>query len=203
MKHTELIVRNVGSASRMIEIISSMRAPLVAVRDYIQDGIPSMTVTAINENGVCNYVYKVSGTIEVANDKELFKNCKYRIKPTQWKMEPAEWIIGHNGQISKTDYAEITNTQRFGMKLHTKEQAEKARDQMRDANLLRYWVSTMQSLDEGTAFIYEEDGNYYYSLDNKRVDIGKVYMKEETAKRICDALEKGELVLREPNNDRG
>ena len=45
---------------------------------------------------------------------------------------------------------QVTNVQRFGMKFHTRAAAEKARDQMRRAKLIRYLVSTMQDLDEGT-----------------------------------------------------
>jgi hypothetical protein len=70
----ELIIRNISSASRMIEIINSMRAPIVSMREDKQSWVPGMTVTAINENGICNYVYKSSGSMDVMADKELFKN---------------------------------------------------------------------------------------------------------------------------------
>jgi len=69
----EQIIRNISSADKMVEIINSMRAPLVAVREDKQSWVPTMTVTAINENGICNYVYKSSGLMDVAADKKLFK----------------------------------------------------------------------------------------------------------------------------------
>jgi hypothetical protein len=70
----ELIIRNISSADRMIEIINSMRAPLVSVREDKQSWVTTLTVTAINENGICNYVYKSSGSMDVTADRELFKN---------------------------------------------------------------------------------------------------------------------------------
>ena len=77
----ELIIRNISSANRMVEIINSMRAPLVSVREDKQSWVPTMTVTAINENGICNYVYKSSGSMDVIADKELFKD-NLKVKET-------------------------------------------------------------------------------------------------------------------------
>jgi hypothetical protein len=53
----------------------------------------------------------------------------------------------------------------------------------------------MQDLDEGKWFIYLNNCKYYVSCDDIREDIGKVYMTQETAEKICDALNSGELKL--------
>jgi hypothetical protein len=113
----------------------------------------------------------------------------------KWEMKPAKWWISCSGCIHSGKVDFVSSDQKFGMKYHTKEAAEKAINQMRRANLLRYWVSTMQDLDEGTYFIYEEDGKYYKENDIYRSNIGIIYMTKETAEKISEALNNGELIL--------
>jgi hypothetical protein len=129
-------------------------------------------------------------------------HCEYRIKPSQWEMKPAEWYISTYGEVVEhsellKQYTKKNKAQLFGMVYHTKEQAEKAKNQMKKANLLRYWVSTMQDLDEGRAYIFKcRNGKYdwFYSTLG-RVSFGEIYMTEDTAEKICNALNKGELEL--------
>jgi hypothetical protein len=121
----------------------------------------------------------------------------WEIYKPKWEMELANYYITNYGKVEDSMIDMITDAQKFGMKYHTREQAEKARDQMKRANLLRYWVSTMQNLDEGVYTVFKngytdkwEPGNA-----NRRDEIGRIYMTRETAKKICDALNSGELKL--------
>jgi hypothetical protein len=121
----------------------------------------------------------------------------WQVYEPKWEMEPANYYITNYGEVDGSTIDMVTDTQEFGMKYHTKEQAEKARDQMKRANLLRYWVSTMQDLNEGVYTVFRngytdkwEPGNA-----NRRDEIGRIYMTRETAKKICDALNNGELEL--------
>jgi hypothetical protein len=68
----ELIIRNISNASRMIEIINSMREPIVSLKEDSKSWIPKMTITAINKDGVCKYIYKSAGLMDIATDKKLF-----------------------------------------------------------------------------------------------------------------------------------
>jgi hypothetical protein len=120
---------------------------------------------------------------------------QWEIYKSKWEMTPARWVIGNRGNIFE-GFGEVTEAQRFGMKYHTKEQAQTARDQLKRANLLRYWVSTMQDLDEGGYTIYKHPtvGGYQYCEDTY-TNIGAVTMKKEAAIKICDALNSGDLEL--------
>jgi hypothetical protein len=120
----------------------------------------------------------------------------WEIYKPEWEMKPADWLIYNDGSLYPSSTKKITRPQEFGMKFHTKEAAEQARDQMRRSNLLRYWVSTMQSLDEGTHYLYEDEGGYYVSMDTEREDVGKIYMTEDTAQKIREALNSGKLELK-------
>jgi hypothetical protein len=124
-------------------------------------------------------------------------DVEYRIKPSKWKMEPAKWQIISDGSIMTSYNSKVTIAQEFGIKFHSEEAAKKARDQMKRANLLRYLVSTMQDLDEGTMFIFKnsKNGKYYMDTMYGRDSLCEVYMTEKTAKKICKALNNGELKL--------
>jgi len=122
----------------------------------------------------------------------------------KWKMEPAKWWIMSTGEVSRGTTKEVTRAQEFGMKYHTKEAAEKARDEMREANLLRYWTSVIDpkweadwgNVNQDKWFIYKtkyKKYEYDYSWVSK--GIGTVYMSEETARKICEKLNNGELKL--------
>jgi hypothetical protein len=120
----------------------------------------------------------------------------WKIYEYQWEMKPAKWLVDYEGDIEYTPIDIIAIAQKFGMKFHSENQAEKARDQMKQTNLLRYWVSTMQDLDEGTFYIYVKDNKYYEAIDDNRGVMGKIYMTEKTAIKICEALNNGELELK-------
>jgi hypothetical protein len=120
----------------------------------------------------------------------------WEICETKWRMQPAEWSVARNGDVIKAWGGVLTKSQKFGMQFHTEKQAEKAKKQMKRANLLRYWVSTMQDLDKGSCYIkYDADGDYIYIEDAKRDSLAEVYMKRSTAKKITAALNNGELKL--------
>jgi len=117
-------------------------------------------------------------------------------KQTQWKMEPAKWRITSSGNICVDNSDVVTRLQYFGTIFHTKKQAEEASRQMRRANLLRYWVSTMQSLILGTHYLFKNlDGTWDTATTGQRNTLDTVYMTEETAIKICDGLNSGELKL--------
>jgi hypothetical protein len=115
---------------------------------------------------------------------------------SEWEMEPAKWLIDIDGTISYSDVGRVTNVQRFGNKYHSKVQAEEARDQTKRANLLRYWVSTLQDLTLGTYYLFKNsDGTWDATTTGQRNTLDTVYMTKETAIKICNAFNNGELKL--------
>jgi hypothetical protein len=122
---------------------------------------------------------------------------KYRIKPSQWEMKPAGWAIDSAGDINTVAIEHgVTPPQKFGMKFHTENQAHCARNQMRKSNVLRYWASTLQEdLYEGDYYIYLDDDSVFRIYYDKRAPIGTVTMKKNTAVKLCDALNDGDLKL--------
>ena len=122
----------------------------------------------------------------------------------EFKMEPAEWTITDQGKVRYDEFV-ISDIQKFGMKYHTEELAEKARDEMREANLLRYWASVIDPEWKADWNNYRQYRYYVYydfrlnkylkSWNDGFKRLGLVYMSEKTAKKICDALNKGELEL--------
>jgi hypothetical protein len=121
---------------------------------------------------------------------------KWEIYEPKWEMRPAGWGVSHIGKIYEAQ-KEVTENQKFGVKFHSEKQAEKARDKMKRSNLLRYWVSTMQDLDEGNYRIiyYLETEKYEVRYDDYYQSFAEVYMTEITARKICNALNNGELTL--------
>jgi hypothetical protein len=121
----------------------------------------------------------------------------YRIKPPKWEMQPASLLITNSGYIVDVCTGHITEVQKFGMKFHTEEAAEEAQNQMRRANRLRYWVSTLQHLGEGDYFIAFSQSSSQYKVfcshDSKSP--AEVYMTSETAREICVGLNEGILEL--------
>jgi hypothetical protein len=136
-------------------------------------------------------------TLETSGGHNFNNPEKWEIYEPKWEMKPAMWYICTKGDIG-AGADEVTEVQKFGMKYHSKKQAEKARDQMRIANLLRYWVSTMQDLDEGTFYIvFDKAINKYFRMnDPNKYSIAEVYMTEDTAVRICEALNNKDIKLR-------
>ena len=142
---------------------------------------------------------------DVDKSKFYFTNPeKFSIYDDTFEMKPADWWISDRSEITKWETA-VNRTQRFGMRYHTKELAEKARDEMQEANLLRYWVSVIDPAWEAD---WENDCQkkwfIQYDYEQKQYDIifnltvrrlGVVYMSKNTATKICDALNDGSLKL--------
>jgi hypothetical protein len=120
----------------------------------------------------------------------------WKVHASTWEMKkPVKWYITSGGDVLKADAKRVTLSQHFGMRFKKEAQARKARNQMKRSNLLRYWVSTKQDLDEGIHFIKRKGEGYDYYSDGGRRSLAEVYMLESTAIAICDALNKGELKL--------
>ena len=123
----------------------------------------------------------------------------------EWEMKPAEWSIRNTGLLIRDTTEEVTLTQKFGMKYHTRETANKAIKEMRKTNLLRYWASVIDPdwkpdwRNESQKKWYIEHkistntyyGNYNYTIPM----LGTVYMSKKAVIKICEALNKGELKL--------
>jgi len=138
----------------------------------------------------------IDGSWIITYDPGWLTDTEYRSKPSKWEMKPALWCIYRVGSIHPIGTNYVSLEQKFGMGFHTEEAAQKARAQMRRANLLRYWVSTMQSLDEGDWFIrYNGLTNKYEPYMDRGELIGVVKMTKKTVRKICDALNSGELKL--------
>jgi len=126
----------------------------------------------------------------------------------EWAMKPAEWYILSSGEIMESPIEYISSPQRLGMKYHTKELAERARDEMREGNILRYWASVIDpewkpdwktDWDKPTQpkyYIFKnQDGEYKISRTFGNKLLGTVYMDKETADKICNGLNSRELQL--------
>jgi len=158
-------------------------------------------IKEIYENLLKGYklVNKCGKTIDLEGSNCVDFSCPedWRIFNPICKKEIANYIVYLDGNIGYYPVHKVTEEQLFGVRFHSKEQAEKASKQMRRANILRYWVSTLQDLDEGNYCITQQlnPNEWVYLLHHKRRDPDKVYMTLETAEKLCDALNSGELVL--------
>jgi len=122
-----------------------------------------------------------------------------------WKMKPADWYVLNTSEIMKSPIKYISTSQKFGMMYHTEEHAKRARDEMRKANLLRYWASVIgpewkanwKNKNQEKWYIFYDNKNNRYILDYSAYlkTLGTVYMSKKTATRICEALNNGELTL--------
>jgi len=156
-------------------------------------------------------VNEVDGfTIKLRNDM-LDANISFS-KPEEWsiyddtfEMKPAEWGISNDGRVCLAYSNVINNIQEFGMKYHTEELAEKARDEMREANILRYWASVIDptwkadwdDTKQEKWFIEHgvSAGTYYTNYKYTLPILGTVYMSRKAAIKICEALNNKELSL--------
>lgn len=59
---SKIIIRNISTFTRMKEIIDSMRNPIIEM-ERTNDGVPTIKVKAIAENGICEYRFKHSGLL--------------------------------------------------------------------------------------------------------------------------------------------
>ena len=124
----------------------------------------------------------------------------------EWEMKPAEWWVRNDGLVGYDYDSELNEqVQKFGMKYHTEELAERARDEMKESNLLRYWASVIdpdwkpdwKDRKQKKWYIeHEVPINAYYRGYKYAIPmLGTVYMSEEAATKICEALNSGELVI--------
>lgn len=118
----------------------------------------------------------------------------------QWHPIGGEYCITPTGDVSMapsdTDYGA------FGTERPTKEQAEKARDEMRAFNRLLAYRDEFDpdfEYDDGWNFYIEIDiddsRKYTYDSDMNYKRVGVVYMSEKVAEELCDKLNSGEVVL--------
>ena len=121
----------------------------------------------------------------------------------EWEMEPADWVIINTGRVYFEYSDGISTPQKFGMKYHTEKLAEKARGEMKEANLLRYWASVIdpeweadwEDIEQEKWHIYFSNRKYIFDCAYSSKQIGLIYMSEEAAEKICKALNNGELKL--------
>ena len=72
--------------------------------------------------------------VDISNTK---KYCfgdpeDWEIYESPWKMKIAQFVIDDDGSIYKGSTAKITRVQNFGMKFHSKEQAQKANESVKN-----------------------------------------------------------------------
>lgn len=69
-------IRNISSLDRMIEIVNSMRQPMVEVGlfnfDGKNEGVPQLTIYATNSGGVYMYKYVQTGLIGLKEARKKF-----------------------------------------------------------------------------------------------------------------------------------
>ena len=124
-------------------------------------------------------------------------------KDDTFEMKPADWIMTNSGEIYNSTINDISESQLFGMKYHTKELAERARNKMKEANLLRYWASVVDptweadwdNTNQRKWFIDYYANNYSANFCYTDKRIGTVYMSATAVNSICEALNSKELVL--------
>ena len=123
-------------------------------------------------------------------------------KKCKLEMEPAEWYIGNAGHAGKGTTTKVNETQKFGMKRHTKELAEISAKRMKQANLLEYWAMAIdpdwrdRGIGTNAWYVWHTNADtYQYGSCSSYRSIGQVYMSEKAAREIADALNSGELVL--------
>jgi hypothetical protein len=142
---------------------------------------------------------QVGGKVTI--ETSCFSNFSYpdawEIYETQtWDEKETPFFIENDGTIYLSEPSKNKNRQKFGMAYCNKDQATKAKNQMKQANLLRFWVSTIQDLDKGTTYIYSTGLNRYsYYTEKERDSLAEIYMTEKTAEIICDALNNKKLIL--------
>ena len=65
------ITRKIKTRSRLLEIVNSMPNPIIKCHTFNLDGksggVPSISVEASNKDGVCIYIYRASGLIDVSS----------------------------------------------------------------------------------------------------------------------------------------
>ena len=146
---------------------------------------------------------------EIDDVQKLLDGMKAQMKAEQeddWlTMTPTSWIIDSDGSIYSMGNL-VTKAQEFGMRYHTKAQAEKSRDEMKKINLIRYYATI---LDAKKGWVVDWDDrrqtkySIYYDYKNKIYNHASTYtlsnftphMSEETSDKIVAKLNSVELVL--------
>ena len=151
----------------------------------------------LNEDGFVRDEEGVKFGLTIPDDWEVYDDT--------FEMKPAEWGISNDGRVCLAYSNVINNIQEFGMKYHTEELAEKARDEMREANILRYWASVIDptwkadwdDTKQEKWFIEHgvSAGTYYTNYKYTLPILGTVYMSRKAAIKICEALNNKELSL--------
>jgi len=141
-------------------------------------------------------------TIENAGEWNISRPEDWSIYD-MWEMQPAGWFISNFGEVMKSNNNDVTDAQLFGMKFFTKELAERARDEMKEANLIRYWASVIEPnwiADWGNAeqekwFIDYNNVTSKYEVNWTiyRKTVGVTYMSKAAVNCICEALDSGKL----------
>ena len=129
------------------------------------------------------------------------------LKRENWvAMKPATWYINNDGKTHSVHTKSIAVAQEFGMKYHTKEAAEMASNEMRKINRIRYyailldaesgWVADWENPKQYKTYIlYNTKKNEYEMCNTLSSNSFIPYMSIETAEKIVENLNSGELVL--------
>ena len=138
----------------------------------------------------------------IAEMEALVSNQQEKVEVKQWQPIGGEWWVDSEGDVLAG--MSIDETRQFGMERPTKEQAEKARDEMRVYHRLLAYVH-----EHAPDYEYNPDDDNYYIENNLdegvgyyRIDwdcnykrVGLVYMPEDVAEELCRKLNSGEVVL--------
>jgi len=65
------IIRNIKDLNRFVEITKSMNCPSVKL-DISDDWVPNVIMRSIATRGICVYIWKGSGSIDVQRAKEAY-----------------------------------------------------------------------------------------------------------------------------------
>lgn len=163
-----------------------------------QDG----TIMLKSNNGK---IIKMNLEENIARMEQELTDMKRKLeiqKNSKWVMKHADWRITPTGEVKLAAIGEVSATQEFGMKRHTKELAELSANRMKQANLLEYWAMVIdpewryEGMGDAGWLVYKDRfGRYVTDLHLSSRFLGQVYMSKKAAREICDALNSGELVL--------
>ena len=119
--------------------------------------------------------------------KQLEDNEKYELTANGWH-------ISSRGTIQNFSAAHTVLSK--GCIRGTKELAEIASRNMVTRNILEAWVHQIQGDGDGFYTIYKNGKGTYIIYEDTYPLLGAVYMKEETAKWICERLNDRRIKLK-------
>lgn len=165
-------------------------AIIYAVLDDVIHGAVGNTVRCWNYDGKW-----ILGGKEHANDL---------MSESGWEMKPAAWLVECDGDISLSKLGGVSDAQKFGIRYHTKEIAQREAKRMKEANMIAYWASVLEPEWEAD-WEADEQPKYYIYYDVLGVfctdfvvsnkTLGIPYSSEETMQKICDALNSDDIKL--------